>query len=102
MMPKKATQQKTTKVHALLARTRFGQLLDRVTRNHERFVVTKKGKATAVILRIEDDLATLVKAPASLAALQKEAQENGMVNLTWEEIETEIEMARQERARREA
>ena len=44
----------TKQVPALIARTQFGQILERVSRKGERFVVTKKGEAKAVILGVED------------------------------------------------
>ncbi len=51
----------TKSVPAFIARTQFGQILNRVAQNRERFVVTRKGEATAVILGIEDFLQTVVK-----------------------------------------
>ena len=53
-MPKKSVVPMTKRVPAFIARTQFGQILNRVAQNHERFVVTKKGEATAVILGVED------------------------------------------------
>jgi prevent-host-death family protein len=88
----------TKSVPAFLARTQFGQILDRVARNRERFVVTKKGEATAVIMGIEDFLQAVVKTPDSLAALQEEAKRSGMANLKIEEIEAEIEAVRHAKA----
>lgn len=99
-MPKKVTKRITRSVSADLARTRFGRILDRVAENRERFVVTKNGQAKAVILGVNDFLHAVVKTPASLAALQQEAQKSGMSTLSWEEIEAEIELARQEKAQR--
>ena len=98
-MPKKGKQPITKSVPALIARTQFGQILNRVAQNHERFVVTKKGEATAVILGIEDFLQTVGETPASLAALQEEAKKSGMANLTLEEIEAEINAVRQAKIR---
>ena len=40
---KRATYDQTRP--AFIARTKFGQILERVSRNGERFVVTKKGEA---------------------------------------------------------
>ena len=48
----------TKNIPAFLARTQFGQILDRVSKDNERFVITKKGEATAVILGIDDFLKT--------------------------------------------
>lgn len=89
----------TKNVSALLARTQFGQILERVSRNRERFVVTKKGRATAVILGLEDFLESTQEAPESLAALQDEARQSGRNALTLEEIEREIQAVRRENIR---
>jgi prevent-host-death family protein len=81
-MPGKKSQSQymTKSVPALLARTQFGQILERVARNRERFVVTKNGQAKAVILSIEDYLRSVVKAPASMAALQEQAKRSGGIS----------------------
>lgn len=97
-MPKKGTKLMTKSVPAFIARTQFGQILDRVTRNRERFVVTKKGEAAAVILGVEDFLHSVVKTPASMAALQAQARRSGADKLTLEEIEAEIAAVRQAKA----
>jgi prevent-host-death family protein len=86
----------TKNVSALLARTQFGQILERVSRNRERFVVTKKGKATAVILGLEDFMESTVQTPESLAALQEQAKTAGTDALSLEEIEREIQAVRRE------
>ena len=44
-MAKAASAVKT--IPALVARNRLGQILERVKRNQERFVVSRKGEATA-------------------------------------------------------
>jgi prevent-host-death family protein len=84
----------TKNVPAFIARTQFGQILDRVAKNNERFVVTKKGEAAAVILGIEDFLQATGETPASLQTLQKEAEKTGADKLTLEEIEKEIDAVR--------
>jgi prevent-host-death family protein len=99
-MAKKAAAPVTKSIPALLARSQFGRILERVSRNRERFVVTKKGEATAVILGIEDFLQAVVKIPASMAALQEQAKKSGADKLTLEEIEAEIAAVRQARALR--
>ena len=93
-MPQKRAEPMTKNVSALLARTQFGQILERVSRNRERFVVTKKGKATAVILGIEDFMESTVQTPESLAALQEQAKTTGADALSLEEIEREIQAVR--------
>ncbi len=88
-MPKK-DQVMTRNVPAFIARTQFGQILERVSQNSERFVVTKKGEAKAVILGVEDFLQAVVKTPEALATLQEQSAKSGRDKLTLEEIEKEI------------
>ncbi len=84
----------TRNIPAFLARTQFGQILERVSKDNERFVVTKKGEATAVILGVEDFLRATAHTPRSLAALQTQAKKSGAEKLTLEEIEKEIAAVR--------
>ncbi len=84
----------TRNIPAFLARTQFGQILERVSKDNERFVVTKKGEATAVILGVEDFLRATAQTPSSLAALQTQAKKSGAEKLTLEEIEEEIAAVR--------
>jgi prevent-host-death family protein len=85
----------TKRIPALLARTQFGQILERVAGGRERFVVTKNGEATAVILGVEDFLQAVVKIPKSLSALHAQARKRGTDKLSLEEIEVEIAAVRQ-------
>jgi len=89
-MPKPASAPMTKTLPAFIARTQFGQILERVSQQGDRFVVTKKGEAKAVILGVEDFLRSVVKTPKSLAALQAQAKKGGAHRLTLEEIEAEI------------
>lgn len=84
----------TKNVSALLARTQFGQILERVSRNEERFLVTKNGQAKAIILGIEDFMESIAQTPEALATLQKQAQKSGADRLSLEDIEQEIQAAR--------
>lgn len=93
-MAKENEQPMTKQVPALIARTQFGQILERVSQKGERFVVTKKGEAKAVILGVEDFLQAVVQTPASLEALQAEAKKSGAQKLSLEEIEKEIDAVR--------
>jgi prevent-host-death family protein len=64
-VPKKEPPLVTKSIPVFLARTQFGQIMERVSQNHERFLVTKKGEAKAVILGVEDFLQAIVfPAPA--------------------------------------
>ena len=84
----------TKNIPAFIARTQFGQILDRVSKDNERFVVTKKGEAAAVILGVEDFLSTVADAPESMRALQRQAASSGASKLTLEQIEQEIAAVR--------
>src|SRR5512132_32001 len=93
-MPKKKDQAMTKNVPAFIARTQFGQILERASQNNERFLVTKKGEAKAIILGVEDFLQAISEPPESLSALQKQAKKAGADKLTLEEIEKEIDKVR--------
>ena len=101
-MPKKDTPLVTKSIPAFIARTQFGQIMERASHNRERFLVTKKGEAKAVILGVEDFLQAIVKTPQSLAALQEQAKKSGAHKLTLEEIETEIAAVRRGKAKPKA
>lgn len=97
-MPKNQ-QPMTRNIPALLARTHFGQIIDRVSQNNERFVVTKNGEARAIILGIEDFLQT-IKAPSQpIAELQEQAMRGSAARLSLGEIEEEIAQVRKGRSR---
>ena len=96
-MPRAARASVTKSVPALIARTQFGQILERVSRNRDRFLVTRKGEVKAVILGVEDFLEAVVKVPKSLVALQRQARRRGKDKLTLEEIEEEIAAVRRAR-----
>jgi prevent-host-death family protein len=97
-MPK--NQQPTTRnIPALLARTHFGQIIDRVSQNKERFLVTKNGEARAIILGIEDFLETVKAPPQSIAELQEQAMRGGAARLSLGEIEEEITQVRKGRSK---
>jgi len=101
-VPKKEIPLVTKSIPAFIARTQFGQIMERVSQNRERFLVTKKGEAKAVILGVEDFLQAIVKTPRSLATLQAQAQKSGAHKLTLEEIETEIAAVRRTKPRSKA
>lgn len=84
----------TKSISALIARTQLGQILERVSKNNDRFLISKKGEAKAVILGVEDYLKNIVKQPGALTKLQKQAEKAGMNKLTLEEIDREIKAFR--------
>ena len=85
----------TKEISALIARTQLGQILERVKKNQDRFLISKNGEATAVILSVEDYLRNVIKQPEVLTKLQQQAKKAGTDKLTIEEIEAEIKAFRQ-------
>jgi prevent-host-death family protein len=85
----------TKSISALIARTQLGQILERVKKNQDRFLISKKGEATAVILSVEDYLRNIVKQPDVLTKLQKQAKKAGTDKLTLEDIDAEIKAFRE-------
>ncbi len=84
----------TKNISALMARTQLGQILERVKKNQDRFLISKKGEATAVILSVEDYLKNIVKQPDVLTKLQKQAKKAGTNKLSLEDIDAEIKAFR--------
>lgn len=96
-MAKGASTVKT--IPALVARNEFGEILKRVKGNKERFVVSRKGEAAAVILGYEDFVRSVlkIKEPVILRTIRKQARRSGVSKLSLEEINAEIRAAREER-----
>ena len=89
------TSLKVTKnISALVARTQLGQILERVKKNQDRFLISKKGEATAVILSVEDYLRNIIKQPDVLTKLQKQAKKAGTNKLSLEDIDAEVKAFR--------
>jgi len=95
-MPEPENKLFTKSLPAFLARTQFGHILERVSKHHDRFLVTKNGEATAVIIGVEDFLRAIATTPESLVALQEQARASGASRLTLDEIEAEIAAVRAE------
>jgi prevent-host-death family protein len=94
-MPKQDKTLVTRSIPAFIARTQFGQILERVSgESKERILVTKNGEAKAVILGVEDFLQAIVQTPDSLRALQESAKRSGANKMTLEDIEAEIQAVR--------
>ena len=94
---KKGDLKVTQEISALIARTQLGQILERVKKYQDRFLISKKGEATAVILSVEDYLKNIIKQPKSLTKLQEQAKKAGTNKLALEEIDAEIKTFRQGR-----
>jgi len=84
-------------IPALTARTQFGQILRRVKRNKERFIVGRRGEAQAVIMGVEDYLRNFAKRPRALAEIQEAAAAKGLDQLSLREINLEIRRSRRSR-----
>jgi prevent-host-death family protein len=84
----------TKNISALIARTQLGQILERVKKNQDRFLISKKGEATAVILSVEDYLRNIIKQPDVLTKLQKQAKKARTDKLSLEDIDAEIKAFR--------
>ena len=85
----------TKEISALIARTQLGQILERVKKNQDRFLISRNGEATAVILSVEDYLGNIIKQPKVLTKLQQQAKKAGTDKLTLEEIDAEIKAFRE-------
>lgn len=86
-------------VSALTARTQFGQIMQRVKNNQERFVVDRRGEPQAVIMGIEDFLRNVAPEPDIVAAIRAEAKRKGTDRLSMRAIDREIQAYRREKRR---
>lgn len=89
-MPARPRTIMTKNISALTARTQFGQIMERARTKGERFVVSKNGDPTVVVLSVADYAENVLKKPASLAALQADARRRGVDQLTPRAINREI------------
>ena len=85
----------TKVVPALTVRTHLGQILNDVNYQQDRFLISRRGKAQAVIISVEVYLRSIIKRPDALAELQKEVKKKGLDRLTMDEIDAEITAHRQ-------
>ena len=99
----KATARRISRiVPALTARTQFGQILQRVRQNNERFVVDKRGEPQAVIMSIEEYLRNFVKPNAILDEIHAYAKKKGLNRMSMRAINQEIRNYRSERRKKTA
>lgn len=80
----------TKVIPALTARTQLGQILQRVRDQQDRFLISRRGKAQAVIMSVEDYLRSVVQQPEALTELREAAKRSGVNALTMQEIDAEI------------
>ncbi len=93
-MPKSAT--KLQNIPVLVARNRLDAIVERAKKNDERFLVSKKGEAAAVILGYEDYLRSVLhlKEPAVLRNVRESSRRSGASKISQETIDSEIRSAR--------
>jgi len=95
-----STKPMTNVISALTARTRFGQILARVARKNERFVVDRRGRPQAIIMGINDYIDTFAPTPDWLKAIGQEARRKDLNKLTMRQIDAEITAARRDRRKK--
>ncbi|MCK4224182.1 MAG: type II toxin-antitoxin system Phd/YefM family antitoxin [candidate division Zixibacteria bacterium] len=95
-MSNKGVLKVTKVIPALVARTQFGQIMERATKKQDRFLVSKKGEPQVIILSVEDYLKNILKEPKLLQRLLKKAKESGLNKMSLRDIDREIKAARAE------
>ena len=89
------TKQPTTRtITALTARTQLGQIMQRARTKRERFVVSRNGTPTLVILSIDDYLENILPQPDSFTALQANARTRGLDRLSLADVNREVRAVR--------
>ena len=83
-------------VSAVEARTQFGQLLRRVKKNKERFVIDRRGEPQAIIMNLDDYIDALAPEPEWLAKIGEASKRRGTDKLAMREINVEIAAARRQ------
>ncbi len=87
-------------VPALTARTQLGQILRRVRKNKERFVVDRRGEPQAVIMSVEEYLKNFTRPIPVLQKIRRRAKAKGLDRMTLRAINQEIKRYRRERRRK--
>ena len=85
------------RIDAHVARTQFGQIMDRAVKNNERFVVERRGEPAVVIMSVQDFIRTAAPPPDWLQKAWNGAKRRGLDKLTSKDIDAEIAAYRQEK-----
>lgn len=85
------------RVDAHLARTQFGQIMDRAVANNERFVVERRGEPAVVIMSVQDFIRTTAPPPDWLEKAWNGAKKRGLDKLAAQDIQAEISAYRREK-----
>jgi prevent-host-death family protein len=78
------------RIDAHIARTQFGQILDRATRNNDRFIVDRRGEPAVVIISVQDFIRIAAPPLDWLEKAWSGAKQRGLDKLTPAEIDAAI------------
>ena len=87
------------RIDAHIARTQFGQIIDRATQKNERFIVDRRGEPAVVIMSIQDFVRTTAPPPDWLQRAWSGAKRRGLDALSPAGIDAEVNAHRRERNR---
>jgi prevent-host-death family protein len=82
------------RIDADVARSEFGQIIDRAVEDNERFVVERHGEPAVVIMSVQDFIRTAAPPPDWLEKAWSGAQRRGLDKLTSADIDAEIQTYR--------
>jgi len=94
MKTKRNLDMATTSIPALTARIHFGEIMEKVAKDHQRFLVKRREEPTLVMLSVEDYLTNILKEPELLKELHKKTKATGVDKITMEEINQEVTAVR--------
>jgi prevent-host-death family protein len=82
------------RIDAHIARTQFGQIMDRAVRDNERFIVDRRGEPAVVIMSVQDFIRTAAPPPDWLSQAWTGAKRRSLDRLSLDEINAEIDAYR--------
>ncbi len=85
------------RIDAHVARTQFGQIMDRVVEYNERFVVERRGEPAVVIMSVRDFIRTAAPPLDWLEKAWRGAKRRGLDKLTSADIDAEAAAYRREK-----
>lgn len=78
------------RIDAHLARTRFGQIMDRAIQHNERFIIDRRGAPAVVIMSVQDFIRLAAPSPDWLQKARSGAKRRGLDALTHADIDAKI------------
>ncbi len=84
------------RIDAHIARTQFGQIMDRAVTKNERFIVDRRGEPAVVIMSVQDFIRTAAPPPDWLEKAWSGAKRRGLDALTLDDISAEVKAHRRE------